>query len=53
MNILDTYKKFERSLIKEYQTYNLYQVYGVKENGERVPLYKECENKGGEHNKAV
>jgi hypothetical protein len=36
----DTYVKLESNLIKVYEDFLLYQVYGVKKNGERVPLYK-------------
>lgn len=39
------YKKIEKEPIQKFRTYILYQIYGITTYGERVALYRECENR--------
>lgn len=45
MLIYENKVKTEKIPIETYSTYTLYQVYAIREDGTKEPIYKECENK--------
>ena len=46
------YERLEKEIIQKFETYNLYQVFGIK-GTERIPLYRECENREVKKNRVI